>query len=75
MGPFLESNYVIKSSFSVFMAEEGISCVTDHQGDLLNCLNSTDPELFGGNFQKTSWIMFDQSHCRSVCNCWVVTTV
>ena len=46
------------------MAEEGITCVTDHQQDILNCLNSTEPDLFAGNFQKTSWIMFDQSHCR-----------
>ncbi len=41
--------------FSVFMAENGISCLTDHQGDILNCLNTTEPELFAGNFQKTRW--------------------
>ncbi len=35
------------------MAENGISCLTDHQGDILNCLNTTEPELFAGNFQKT----------------------
>jgi hypothetical protein len=50
--------------FSVFMAEEGIGCVEDHRGDIISCLNSSVPEFFSGNFQKTNWILFDQSHCR-----------
>ena len=70
-------NILILLKYSVFMAEEGIECLTKRKEAILSCVNKTVPELFKTVHNKLQStypgamrrsvdpvIVFNQENCR-----------
>lgn len=57
---------------AVFMAEKGAECLTDHKEAILQCVNTTFPELYlaqaqGGGTRRRSVdpvMIFNEDNCR-----------
>lgn len=51
---------------ALFMSEDGMGCLEDHQEDIMKCVNASVPELFDlrKQYSNIHLIVFSQENCR-----------